>query len=132
MHDAGAESLFDLTEDASHHVELSNIAFDQGSGGEEAWQGMYIAVNGVSGGRPVLLHHLRVDIRSSSRRAIRFHTNGGVLFDCNLRRDAGPYPCWDTYPAPHQLGQGDDGSADVLDVCICGATPAARTTTIPA
>jgi hypothetical protein len=24
----------------------------------------------------------------------------------NVRRNAGPYPCWTTYPAPHQVGQG--------------------------
>jgi hypothetical protein len=33
----------------------------------------------------------------------------------NLRRSAGPYPCWKTYPAPHQVGQSHNGSSAVTD-----------------
>jgi hypothetical protein len=33
----------------------------------------------------------------------------------NIRRNGGPYPCWSTYPAPHSVGQGNNGSSDVLD-----------------
>jgi hypothetical protein len=263
VHDGGAESLFDITEDTTHHVEISNLRFDQGSGGAEAWQGMYVHVGGTAGGRPVLIHDNHFDLRSSARRAIRFEVSRGVLFSCtfdahledasgivilgdddswttpptmgaadvlgesnlyiedntfthfpaqcldpdsnsrvvirhntfdhsamashgadtsevgtrhwelydntlvwvdrgdcdgsmtiglpyffyirggtgviannvipdmrscawgdkaevlmtvqNIRRNAGPYPCWDTYPAPHQIGQGNDGTMDVLD-----------------
>ena len=32
----------------------------------------------------------------------------------NIRRNAGPYPCWTTYPAPHSPGQGNDGSSGTL------------------
>lgn len=33
----------------------------------------------------------------------------------NLRRNAGPYACWKTYPAPRQVGQSRSGSAAVTD-----------------
>lgn len=33
----------------------------------------------------------------------------------NIRRNAGPYPCWKTYPVPHQPGQGSNGVNNVLD-----------------
>jgi len=32
---------------------------------------------------------------------------GNILFSVlNTRRNSGGYPCWTTYPAPHQVGQG--------------------------
>lgn len=41
----------------------------------------------------------------------------------NIRRNAGPYPCWTGYPAPHQVGQSHDGVSDVTDpVHIWGNT----------
>lgn len=41
----------------------------------------------------------------------------------NIRRDAGPFPCWIGYPAPHQVGQSHDGMATVTDpVYIWGNT----------
>ena len=34
----------------------------------------------------------------------------------NLRRNVGPYPCWKNgWPAPHQVGQGHDGSKSVVE-----------------
>jgi hypothetical protein len=34
-------------------------------------------------------------------------TKGNIKFSVlNTRRHSGPYCCWDTYPAPHQVGQG--------------------------
>jgi hypothetical protein len=34
-------------------------------------------------------------------------TKGNILFSVlNTRRNSGPYCCWSTYPAPHQVGQG--------------------------
>ncbi len=44
-----------------------------------------------------------------------------VLMVQNLRRNAGPYACWGAntsgvqYPAPHQIGQGSNGTSTVLD-----------------
>ena len=38
-----------------------------------------------------------------------------VLTVQNIRRNIGPYPCWKTYPAPHQVGQSDNGSTTVTD-----------------
>ena len=32
----------------------------------------------------------------------------------NIRRNAGPYPCWTAYPAPHSVGQGNNGSSGTL------------------
>jgi hypothetical protein len=41
----------------------------------------------------------------------------------NLRRTSGPYPCWTTYPAPRQIGQGHNGTSFVTDpVYIWGNT----------
>ncbi len=41
----------------------------------------------------------------------------------NIRRNAGPYPCWTTYPAPRQVGQSHDGSGPITDpVHIWGNT----------
>ena len=33
----------------------------------------------------------------------------------NLTRNAGSYPCWKTYPAPHQVGQSSNGTSAVTD-----------------
>jgi hypothetical protein len=41
----------------------------------------------------------------------------------NIRRNAGTYPCWATYPAPHQIGQSHNGTAYFTDpVYIWGNT----------
>lgn len=44
----------------------------------------------------------------------------------NLRRNAGPYACWNGgYPAPHQVGQGHDGASQTLEpVYLWGNTGA--------
>ena len=33
----------------------------------------------------------------------------------NIRRNSGPYPCWTTYPAPHQVGQSHDGISEITE-----------------
>jgi hypothetical protein len=33
----------------------------------------------------------------------------------NLQRDAGPYPLWKTYPAPHEVGQGYENGSNITD-----------------
>ena len=33
----------------------------------------------------------------------------------NIRRNAGPYPCWVGYPAPRQVGQSHDGATPITD-----------------
>lgn len=41
----------------------------------------------------------------------------------NLRRAAGPYACWSSYPAPHQIGQSHNGAVAITDpVYIWGNT----------
>lgn len=41
----------------------------------------------------------------------------------NIRRNSGPYPCWTTYPAPHQVGQSHDGVSAITEpVHIWGNT----------
>jgi len=41
----------------------------------------------------------------------------------NIRRNSGPYPCWTTYPVPHQVGQSHDGVSEVTEpVHIWGNT----------
>ena len=32
----------------------------------------------------------------------------------NIRRNAGPYPCWTTYPAPHSAGRGNNGTSNTM------------------
>jgi hypothetical protein len=38
-----------------------------------------------------------------------------VMIVQNIRRRAGPYPCWTSYPAPHQVGQSHNGTSTVTD-----------------
>jgi hypothetical protein len=46
---------------------------------------------------------------------------GNILFSVlNTRRNSGGYPCWTTYPAPHQVGQGY-GSGAVFHSHYSGA-----------
>ena len=33
----------------------------------------------------------------------------------NIRRNSGPYPCWTSYPAPHQVGQSHDGFSEITE-----------------
>jgi hypothetical protein len=48
---------------------------------------------------------------------------GNVLFSVlNIRRDTGPYCCWDNYPAPHQIGQGyGNGAVFHQYISQCGS-----------
>ena len=46
----------------------------------------------------------------------------------NLQRDAGPYPLWQTYPAPHEVGQGYENGSNITDpFYIWGNTGAGAT-----
>jgi hypothetical protein len=49
------------------------------------------------------------------------HKNAVHMIVENIRRSGipgpfplGPYPCWTTYPCPHSLGQGNDGSSGTM------------------
>lgn len=79
-HNAGAASLFALAEHASLSTRLSNIRFVQGSGGAEAWQGMFIRVDAVPAGRPVLIDNNAFKQTKGGQRAIRVAVNRGVIW----------------------------------------------------
>jgi hypothetical protein len=65
----------------------------------------------VRGGTGVIADNVLPDMRSCA-----WGNKPEIILTVqNIRRDAGLYPCWSTYPAPHQVGQGNDGTTDVLD-----------------
>ncbi|SRR6266545_2970531 len=49
-------------------------------------------------------------------------TKGNIVFSVlNTRRNSGPYCCWETYPAPHQVGMGyGPGAVFVPHISVCG------------
>ncbi|MEP6994244.1 MAG: IPT/TIG domain-containing protein [Acidobacteriota bacterium] len=56
----------------------------------------------LRGGTCVVTDNILPAISSSS-----WGNKANVTFSVlNIRRDAGGYPCWTSYPAPHQVGQG--------------------------
>src|SRR5262249_16882039 len=65
----------------------------------------------IRGGTGVIADHLWADINSCA------WGNKGeiVMIVQNVRRNSGPYPCWLTYPAPHQVGQSFNGTSPVTD-----------------
>lgn len=72
----------------------------------------------IRGGTWVITNNAMPDLSSCS-----YGDKSGVTATVmNLQRDEGLYACWgagdtsnETYPAPHQFGQGADGSKQVLD-----------------
>jgi chitodextrinase len=77
-YNAGASAtLISVTENATRSIEISNLRFTVGSGGTEAWHGMYINVNG--GGKAVLVHDNYFEI--PGRRSIHWSSNKGVIWN---------------------------------------------------
>jgi hypothetical protein len=72
----------------------------------------------IRGGTWVITNNVMPDLSSCS-----YGDKPGILATVmNLQRDDGLYGCWgagentdQTYPAPHQFGQGADGSEQILD-----------------
>ena len=65
----------------------------------------------VRGGTGVFADNEMPDIQSQ-----KWGTKSKILLTLqNLRRKAGPYPCWKVYPAPHQVGQSHNGATSVTD-----------------
>jgi hypothetical protein len=61
----------------------------------------------IRGGSGIIADNVMPDIPTKSEIKIQIQ---------NLRRNAGPYPCWDNgWPAPHQIGQGHNGSTSVVE-----------------
>jgi hypothetical protein len=71
-HNAGSENLVTIREDATHHVELSQISFRGGSG-----SGYAILVDNTSGGKAALIHN---NVFTGSLEGIRMQTNRGVIW----------------------------------------------------
>src|SRR5262249_6188432 len=65
----------------------------------------------IRGGTGVIADNVWADINSCA------WGNKGeiVMIVQNVRRNNGPYPCWLTYPAPHQIGQSFNGTSPVTD-----------------
>ena len=111
VHDAGSDTLFRVTESATHLIEIANLSFEEGSGGAEAWDGMFINVGGD--GLPVLVGGNTFTFTNGQRRAIRWNATGGVIFDntfaaggadANAIAILGPDSSWST---PHTMGTAD-------------------------
>lgn len=85
------------------HVEIYNneLIFDDFGADENAT----INVNWFfwqRGGTSVITDNILPAISSQA-----WGSKGNILFSAlNLRRSTACYPCWQTYPAPHQVGQG--------------------------
>ncbi len=69
----GTGDVLQITKDASHHTEISNIDFLYGSG-----TGRYINISGT--GKIPLLHDNYFDANGTLIHIIRFQTNGGVFW----------------------------------------------------
>lgn len=102
----------DTGPDGMRHVELYNNTFiftTSGTGYNyplplNYW--MYIR-----GGSWVITDNVIPDISSQM-----WGDKGEIIVTVqNIRRAAGPYPCWPTYPAPRQFGQGHNGTSYVAE-----------------
>ncbi|MBX3269918.1 MAG: hypothetical protein KF729_06635 [Sandaracinaceae bacterium] len=115
VHDAGSATLVAVTADDSHAVEISDLRFEEGTGGADAWDGMFLSVGGS--GRPVLVHHDVFETRNAGRRSVRWNVNRGVLWsneflgngaDANAIAFLGPTSSW---TSPPTMGT-DDASGE--------------------
>ena len=81
----------------------------------------------VRGGTGVFFDNVVPDIKSQM-----WGDKGNIeLIVMNLQRDAGPYPLWTTYPAPHEVGQGYENGANITDpFYIWGNTGSAVANTV--
>ena len=81
----------------------------------------------VRGGTGVFYDNVVPDIKSGM-----WGDKGNIdLTVINLQRDAGPYPLWTTYPAPHEVGQGYENGANITDpFYIWGNTGSAVANTV--
>ena len=65
----------------------------------------------VRGGTWVIADNVMADINSQ-----QWGNKGEIVATVqNVRRRSGPYPCWSTYPAPRQFGQGHNGVALITE-----------------
>jgi hypothetical protein len=85
------------------HVEVYNNTFIRaGNTFINSWVGF-------RGGSGVVTDNVFPDLGSAGKAEI-------TLRVLNLRRNDGPYPCWrNGWPAPHQVGQGHNGSTNVVE-----------------
>lgn len=79
-HNAGSATLFPITEHSSFHIRISNIRFQEGTGGQDAWDGMFIAVWPATNGKSVLIDNNYFNLTSWGRRAMRYNVNRGVVW----------------------------------------------------
>jgi hypothetical protein len=64
----------------------------------------------VRGGSGVWTDNVMPDIKS-----MMWGDKGEItMIVQNLRRNSGPYPCWTSYPAPHQIGQSSNAAGTAM------------------
>jgi hypothetical protein len=77
-YNAGSSAtLLSITANASRSIEISNLRFIVGAGGDQAWEGMFVNVGGS--GLPVLLHDNYFDLKN--HRGIHWSVNKGVIWN---------------------------------------------------
>ena len=123
VHDAGSSTLFTIREHPQYSVELSQLGFEQGSGGADAWDGMFLSIyfgTSAAAGKPVLVHDNDFSLKTSGRRGMVIRTNRGVIWhntfnangqDAQAIAFLGPSDSWQS---PDTLGARDvTGTANV-------------------
>ncbi len=75
IHDAGNNTLIEVTEDATHMTRISHLRLVEGSGTADAHLAVY------PGGRPVLVHDCYFETNGGLIRSIRWSPNQGVLWN---------------------------------------------------
>lgn len=75
VHDAGASTLIEVTEDPTHITEISNLRLVEGRSTADAHLAVY------PGGRPVLLHDSYFETNGGMLRSIRWVSSKGVIWN---------------------------------------------------
>jgi hypothetical protein len=84
-HNAGATVIVQLTESVTQSVELSGLRFIEGS----ARDGLHVRIDGVVGGKPVLIHDCWFSTAGPMLRSIQTSVNRGIIYRCSF--DSGFY-----------------------------------------
>lgn len=102
---AGGTHAQDTSQVGVRHMELYNNTFVFNDMGNYTYNSDYLVYN--RGGTGVIASNVMANVTSSA-----WGDKGELKFTVqNIRRNAGPNPCWTTYPVPHQIGQSHNGSS---------------------
>jgi hypothetical protein len=115
-----SSTMIDVTEDTTHHVEISGIKIAAGSG-----SGRGITINRVTNGQAVLVHDCWLELGSSNGDLIWTDANRGVIWNCSF--DASPFSMaplavhlqdapTDSWTSPSTMGMADTTGTNNLYV----------------